>query len=217
VSGVVNFVLRKDFQGLEVDGTAAQINQDGQLNKRLSVLAGHNFFDGRLNIYGSAEYEHNDEVRDSQVDWRKKAWVLLNNDTDVANNQPDGQIDNILIHDARTLSLGPAGGITVLASSTRPSSNPADPDIPFQSCTVQAFTAAMSANCFSQEPYNSFIYDNAGAARAPSFGTFRDENGFSRLTNINGDGLNPNTDFSQGSRLPRSKSTTASRAASTST
>jgi outer membrane receptor protein involved in Fe transport len=205
VSGVVNFVLRKDFQGLEVDGTAAQINQDGQLNKRLSVLAGHNFFDGRLNIYGSAEYEHNDEVRDSQVDWRKKAWVLLNNDTDVANNQPDGQIDNILIHDARTLSLGPAGGITVLASSTRPSSNPADPDIPFQSCTVQAFTAAMSANCFSQEPYNSFIYDNAGAARAPSFGTFRDENGFSRLTNINGDGLNPNTDFSQGSRLPRSK------------
>jgi outer membrane receptor protein involved in Fe transport len=203
VSGVVNFVLRKDFQGLEVDGTAAQINQDGQLNKRLSVLAGHNFFDGRLNVYGSAEYEHNDEVRDSQMDWRKKAWVLLNNDTDVANSQPDGVMDNILIHDARTLSIGPVGGITVLANSLRPSANPGDPDIPFQSCTTA--TAPMSANCFAIEPGNSFIFDQAGAARNPSFGTFRDENGFQRVTNIGGDGLNPNTDFSQGSRLPSSK------------
>ncbi|WP_082539848.1 MULTISPECIES: TonB-dependent receptor domain-containing protein [unclassified Caulobacter] len=203
VSGVVNFVLRKDFDGLEIDGTAAQINQDGQLNKRISALAGKNFFDGRLNVYGSAEYEKSDEVRDSQVDWRKKAWVLLNNDTDVANNQPDGQFDNILIHDARSLSLGAAGGITVLASSTRPSANPNDPDIPFQQCTTSI--APMSANCFSQEPFNSFIYDNAGAGRAPSFGTFRDENGFTRLTNVGGDGLNPNTEFSQGSRLPRSK------------
>lgn len=202
VSGVVNFVLRKDFEGLEIDGTAAQINQDGQLNRRISALAGHNFLDGRLNVYGSAEYEKNDEVRDSQVDWRRKAWVLLNNDTDVSNSQPDGQMDNILIHDARTLSIGPAGGITVLATSTRPSSNPADPDIPFQSCSTAI--APMSANCFSPEPFNSFIYDQAGAARAPSFGTFRDQNGFTRVTNVGGDGLNPNTDFSQGSRLPRS-------------
>lgn len=201
VSGVVNFVLRKDFEGLEVDGTVSQINQDGQLNRRISALAGHNFFDGRLNVYGSAEYEKNDEVRDSQVDWRKKAWVLLNNDTDPANNQPDGAFDNILIHDARSLSLGSVGGITVLATSTRPSS-PSDPDIPFQSCSTAI--APMSANCFAIEPTNSFIYDQAGAARNPSFGTFRDENGFQRVTNVGGDGLNPNTEFSQGSRLPRS-------------
>ena len=205
VSGVVNFVLRKDFDGLEVDGSAAQINQDGQMAKRLSVLAGKNFFDGRLNVYATGEYEKDDEVRDSQVDWRRKAWVLLNNDTDVSNSQPDGQMDNILLHDVRTLSIGPRGGITVLATQTRPSTNPADPDIPFQTCTGLSLTSAMSANCFSPEPTNSFIYDQAGAARNPSFGTFRDENGFTRVSNIGGDGLNPNTDFSQGSRLPRSK------------
>lgn len=205
VSGVVNFVLRKDFEGLEIDGTAAQINQDGQLNKRISALAGHNFLDGRLNVYGSAEYEKSDEVRDSQVDWRRKAWVLLNNDTDVSNSLPDGQLDNILIHDARRLDLGSVGGITVLATSTRPSGL-ADPDIPFQQCAPTYNPASpMSANCFSPEPYNSFIYDQAGAARAPSFGTFRDENGFTRAYNVGGDGLNPNTEFSQGSRLPRSK------------
>jgi hypothetical protein len=93
----------------------------------------------------------------------------------VANNQPDGVFDNILLRDVRTLSIGPAGGITVLATQTRPSSNPADPDIPFQSCPAGSAVAAMSANCFSPEPFNSFIYDSAGAARAPSFGTYRDE------------------------------------------
>ena len=208
VSGVVNFVLRRDFEGLEIDGTVAQINQSsrvgGDLNRRLSILAGKNFFDGRLNIYGTAEYEKNDEVLDSNVDWRKKAYVLLNRDTDVSNSQPDGVLDNILLRDVRTLSIGPAGGITVLATQTRPSTNPADPDIPFQSCPTGSAVAAMSANCFSPEPFNSFIYDSAGAARAPSFGTYRDENGFTRVSNVGGDGLNPNTDFSQGSRLPRS-------------
>jgi outer membrane receptor protein involved in Fe transport len=208
VSGVVNFVLRRDFEGLEVDGSLAQINQSakvgGQLNRRLSVLAGKNFLDGRLNVYATGEYEKNDEVLDSDVDWRKAAWTLLNRDTDVANNQPDGVFDNILLRDVRTLSIGPAGGITVLATQTRPSSNPADPDIPFQSCPAGSAVAAMSANCFSPEPFNSFIYDSAGAARAPSFGTYRDENGFTRVSNVGGDGLNPNTDFSQGSRLPRS-------------
>jgi outer membrane receptor protein involved in Fe transport len=125
VSGVVNFTLRRDFEGLEVDATLAQLNQTsklgGDLNRRFSVLAGHNFFGGRLNVYGTGEYDETDEVLDREVDWRKKAWVLLNNDTDIANNQPDGQFDNILIHDARSLSIGPAGGITVLSSSTRTS------------------------------------------------------------------------------------------------
>ncbi|WP_428150053.1 TonB-dependent receptor domain-containing protein [Caulobacter sp.] len=209
VSGVVNFVLRRDFEGLEVDGTLAQINQSskvgGDLNRRFSVLAGKNFFDGRLNVYATGEYEKNDEVLDTDVDWRKRAFVLLNRDTDVSNSQPDGVFDNILLRDVRTLSIGPAGGITVLATQTRPSSNPNDPDIPFQSCPTGSAASAMSANCFSPEPFNSFIYDSTGAARAPSFGTYRDENGFTRVSNVGGDGLNPNTDFSQSSRLPRSE------------
>jgi outer membrane receptor protein involved in Fe transport len=79
------------------------------------------------------------------------------------------------------------------------------PDIPLTACPAAAANAPFSANCFSPEPFNAFIYDANGAARAPSFGTFRDENGFTRVTNVGGDGLTPNTEFSQGSRLPRSK------------
>ena len=49
VSGVVNFILRKDFDGLEIDASIAEINQDHQLSERLSVLWGQNLMDGRLN------------------------------------------------------------------------------------------------------------------------------------------------------------------------
>ncbi|OYX01592.1 MAG: hypothetical protein B7Z12_13910 [Caulobacter vibrioides] len=82
VSGAVNFILRKDFQGLEVDGSVAQINQDGQLSKRLSGLIGHNFLDGRLNVYASAEYDTSAEVLDADVDWRRQSWGLLTLDVD---------------------------------------------------------------------------------------------------------------------------------------
>ena len=57
VSGVLNFILRKDFEGLEIDANYGQINQDGEANQRVSALIGKNFFDNRLNVYAHAEYE----------------------------------------------------------------------------------------------------------------------------------------------------------------
>jgi len=61
VSGVVNFVLKKNFQGLTVraqDGTS----QYGDAGQRLfSVTAGHNFAGGRGNF--AIAYEHGEEDR----------------------------------------------------------------------------------------------------------------------------------------------------------
>ena len=45
VSGVLNFQLRRDFEGFEIDANYGMINQDGQANKRISALAGVNLFD----------------------------------------------------------------------------------------------------------------------------------------------------------------------------
>ena len=61
VSGVLNFVLRKDFEGLEIDATGAQINQDGPTSAAISALIGKNFFDDRLNVYAFGEYEKTEE------------------------------------------------------------------------------------------------------------------------------------------------------------
>ena len=62
VSGVVNFIMRDDFEGLEIDANYGQINSGGESNKRISALLGHNFFDNRLNVYVHGEYENIDEV-----------------------------------------------------------------------------------------------------------------------------------------------------------
>lgn len=204
VSGVVNFVLRKDFEGLEVDGSLAEINQDGQLGKRLSGLIGHNFLDGRLNVYASAEYDASDEILDSDVDWRRHSWGLVTVDVDPSSAPNDGVTDRILLRDLHTYIRGTNfGGATILSSGVKPS--PAsDPDVPFQSCSATSF----SSNCFSfapaNAPNNAYIYDALGQAMAPTFGTVRGV-GFTQTTTNGGQGQISNTEQGQASRSPESK------------
>jgi outer membrane receptor protein involved in Fe transport len=210
VSGVVNFILKKDFEGLDVDATYAQINQDGQYNGRISGLIGHNFLNDRLNVYMTGEYQKNEEVRDSDVDFRKEAWTLLNNDTDPNAATPDTQLDNILIRDARDIRFN-IGGTVVLAGGARPSAT-TDPDIPVATCAAGSasfttFNAQTNANCFviAPELTRVFVFDAPGVSRPANFGTFQDQNGASRPVNVGGDGLNVGTAFSQGSRIPESE------------
>jgi len=62
VAGVVNFILRKDYDGIKVrvqGGTSTYNDRD---NKFASIVAGHNFADGKLNVTGSFEYSNSDAV-----------------------------------------------------------------------------------------------------------------------------------------------------------
>lgn len=201
VSGVVNFILRRDFSGVELDGTVAQINKDGQTNKRFSALAGHNFFDGKLNVYGSYEREQNQEVRDYHVKWRKDAYTLLTVDHDLPGALDDGIFDQILIRDARRIDRTSYGTLT-LVSDIAPN---AARNIPFQTCAAGT-TGSISANCIIPDPGKTYVFDAAnGQARLADFGTFRSTIGRTRNVIVGGDGVNLNTEFSQASRLPRSK------------
>jgi len=196
VSGVVNFVLRRDYEGLEVDLSNAMINKDGQTNKRVSILGGTNLFGDRLNVYGSFEHEENEEVRDSDVDWRGDAWSFFARDFDPASAPNDGIVDNILLKDARTLSIA-AGGRLTLVSDIAPD---AGRNIPNQRCA--ASTQTINALCIIQEPGLTWVFGDNGAARLANFGTIRNNVGRVRNLNVGGDGLNVNTEFSQFSRLP---------------
>lgn len=62
VAGVVNFVLRRNFDGIKVRGQAGISEYGDRANQFASVVAGHNFGDGRFNITGHAEYANSDEV-----------------------------------------------------------------------------------------------------------------------------------------------------------
>ncbi len=204
VSGVVNFILKTDFDGLEIDASVAEINQDGQLGERLSVLWGQNLLDGRLNYYVSGEFQRNDEVLDSDVDWRRASWNLVSNDVDPASAPNDGVPDLILLRDVRTYIRGTNyGGVTILATSVQPS--PAsDPDVPFGTCSTTGF----SSNCFSLAPSNrldnGFLYTDTGASQPVVFGPIRQGAGFTRNASNGGLGQVQNTEQGQSSRLPES-------------
>src|SRR5436190_515837 len=56
IAGVVNFVLRRNYDGIQIRGQAAITEAGFGANQFVSVLAGHNFAGGRGNITGSFEY-----------------------------------------------------------------------------------------------------------------------------------------------------------------
>jgi len=62
VAGVVNFILRKDYEGVKLRAQGGTSTYNDRDNKFASVVAGHNFFDGKINLTGAFEYAKSDAV-----------------------------------------------------------------------------------------------------------------------------------------------------------
>ena len=60
IAGTVNIILKKDFQGLDIDAQTGISNQEDAWNYRVRALAGQNFADGRGNITAVAEFTKTD-------------------------------------------------------------------------------------------------------------------------------------------------------------
>ncbi|HVL42975.1 MAG TPA: TonB-dependent receptor [Brevundimonas sp.] len=207
VSGVLNFVLRKDYEGLQIDGNYGMINQDGQANKRLSILAGANILDDRLNLWAFGEYEEIDEIQVLDIDWLKESWFMAPVDSDPTSAAigpaNDGIVDVALFSNVRTLSR-PRWGRTVLANMQRPSRLD-DPEVPFADCSATAaFNTPTNNNCFNLEPGKTYIYEGT-TGRLADFGQRVGTAGINRVNNIGGDGSNP-AEFGQISRVGQSES-----------
>jgi outer membrane receptor protein involved in Fe transport len=62
VAGVVNFILRDDFEGLQIDGQYEQTEEDDGQIFNLNATAGANFADGRGNVVFHAGYTNRQSV-----------------------------------------------------------------------------------------------------------------------------------------------------------
>jgi len=60
IAGTVNIILKKDYEGLDVDGQVGASGQGDAWNYRARALFGQNFFDNRANITGVAEFTKTD-------------------------------------------------------------------------------------------------------------------------------------------------------------
>ncbi len=204
VSGVVNFILEDEFEGLTLDAAGATIVQGFEAtNYRISGLAGHNFFDDRLNVYISAEYETSGEVLQGEIDHvANDSVVPFEVDVDLLPpNNVDGIRDNIgLFGNISSLSR-PLGGVFTLAHDIRQNGITDGLLIPTVDCASAAGVASTtSGNCFIIDPGFSFLFGPGTATAAPNFGTFRDPTGALRTIVQNGNGAP--LSFFQSSQLP---------------
>jgi outer membrane receptor protein involved in Fe transport len=190
VSGVVNFIMKDDYEGLNLDLAIGQLTEGKDLfNKRVSLIAGTNLLEDRLNLYGFAEYQTSDVVndRDLELDYIQHEQRMLTVDADPASALSDGVFDVMPVSHLRTLNR-PRGGILMLANGTRPS--PAsDPDIPIGACTAaNAISTAFQANCFASNPGTSYQFAADGSPFLADFGSSRNAGAVNRVTTVGGSG-----------------------------
>jgi outer membrane receptor protein involved in Fe transport len=98
IAGVVNFVLRDNFDGFQIRGNAG-ISTPGDYgaNQYISGMWGTNFGDDRGNVTLHAEYAHQDRVFASDIPFLRSVEGLGIVDTDAAGtpNGSDGNPDSV--------------------------------------------------------------------------------------------------------------------------
>ena len=132
IAGVVNFVLKDHFDGVEVRGQSgiSPDYHDGAA-QFASVLAGKNFGGGRGNIAANVEYAHQDQYfADSRPYLSQQRAFITVNPTGTA-----GSPENILYNDIRSASYSETGlirfgGTPTLNAGTGP--NGVRYTVPFQ-------------------------------------------------------------------------------------
>ena len=75
VAGVINFILRNNFQGFEASGYAGSSTDGGGASTKAGFVAGFGNFDtDRYNIVLSADFGHDSEIKGSQRTYANKSW-----------------------------------------------------------------------------------------------------------------------------------------------
>lgn len=64
IAGVINYVLKDSFEGLELDAQYGITSRDDYPQQALRATAGRNFLDGRANIAGNLEWSKSDSLLD---------------------------------------------------------------------------------------------------------------------------------------------------------
>ncbi|MGQ0661881.1 TonB-dependent receptor domain-containing protein [Sphingosinicella sp.] len=111
IAGVVNFVLRRNFDGLQVRGQAGIAEEGFGANQFISVMYGRNIADGAGNITLHGEYSRNERVFASDIPEFRTNNGLFVVDTDSGGlpNNSDGFPDRIFIRDVRQSTINPYG------------------------------------------------------------------------------------------------------------
>jgi outer membrane receptor protein involved in Fe transport len=111
IAGVVNFVLRRDFEGLQLRGNAS-IAQEGYGGEQfVSAMYGKNFAGGRGNITLHGEYNKQDRLFGSDIKEYRRVNGFVTVDVDPSGS--DGNPDRVFLRDVRSATINRYGLVPV--------------------------------------------------------------------------------------------------------
>jgi outer membrane receptor protein involved in Fe transport len=171
VAGVVNFIMKKDFDGISARGQAGISSRGDRGTYFLSAIAGTNFADGRGNIAASAEYTRQQPLYFRQRDKLTGAFSgrCQFNASDITTGEPaagDGIPDSTFfcgINNAAISDTGTIGALDPAASATRRYLRFDTSGNVFIDTPTQAFSAFGSGN---QQGGNGSTLRNTGSLLA---------------------------------------------------
>lgn len=107
VSGVVNFVLDKEYKGIKGSAEYGITTYGDAPNYRFNLTAGAEFADGRGHILLNGEYSRRDGLHSVPRDWNQRGWYQITNPAYAVGN---GQPERLIVSGAG-LSQATRGGI----------------------------------------------------------------------------------------------------------
>lgn len=95
VAGVVNFKLRRKYEGFQVDTQYGSTDRGDAAQSTFAVTGGLNFADGRGNVMGAFTYDKREGLLASDRDWSEIGYSILNTGLTPsgAATIPDGRYD----------------------------------------------------------------------------------------------------------------------------
>lgn len=122
IAGVVNFVLRRDYNGVQVRSQVGVADAGFGGNQYVSAMVGKSFLDDRANITLHGEYSHQERVFGSNIPSLRRQDGLGVVDVDTAGlpNGSDGFPDRVFIRDIRTASNNRFGLVPITQSGSAP-------------------------------------------------------------------------------------------------
>lgn len=151
IAGVVNFVMKKDFQGIQIRGQGGISSHGDAGNYYISGLAGTNFADGRGNVAANVEYTRQNSYYGSGRKYYRNTAGFLTVDRDPASASSDGNPDRVFYQNYTGATLSSAGNVLFFNDGAY--SNPFifDPD---------GTLVELTGDRVGLAPYGSFLNPN---------------------------------------------------------
>ncbi len=122
IAGVVNFVLKQNYEGLQLHGQAGVSGHNDAGNQYISLVAGKNFADGRGNLAVNLEYAQQEAYFGSNRPnlAQNDAFVVIQADPAGSVNGSDGNPDRRFFRDIRSTTISSGGQVGIQTGPNGP-------------------------------------------------------------------------------------------------